>query len=225
MLGEVQSEKLPASANRKVGKQMDGKVFLLTGPPGVGKSTLRKNLERAIPNLKCFDYGSLLLQAKERQRKELSYEEMRQKSSHVIAHSDVIDVDKELINSISVARREFHCLIDSHAVTRENYGYRAVPFSPDQLRELRFDAIFVLHASPQVLSERVNQEPKGRQLINSYIAAQHQCLQDAFAVNYAVLCHCRYYGIDADGDEATVLETALNLFRKEGVIAGKPQTD
>jgi adenylate kinase len=204
---------------------MDGKVFLLTGAPGVGKSTLRKNLEKAVSNLKCFDYGSLLLQAKEGQRKEISYEEMRQKSSHVIAHSDVIDVDKALIDSISVARLQFHCLLDSHAVTRENYGYRAVPFSPEQLKQLRFDAIIVLHASPQVLSERVNKEPKGRQLINSYIAAQHQSLQDAFAVNYAVLCHCRYYGVDADEDEVTVLETVLNLLRKEGVIAGKPQTD
>jgi adenylate kinase len=203
--------------NDELERTMDGKVFLLTGAPGVGKSTLRKNLEKAVSNLKCFDYGSLLLQAKERQQKELSYEEMRQKSSHVIAHSDVIDVDKELIDSVSVASRQFHCLIDSHAVTRENYGYRAVPFSPEQLRELRFDAIIVLHASPHVLSERVNKEPKGRQLIDSYIAAQHQYLQDAVAINYAVLCHCRYYGIDADKDEASVLEMALNLFRKEGV--------
>jgi adenylate kinase len=196
---------------------MDGKVFLLTGAPGVGKSTLRKNLEKTISNLKCFDYGSLLLQAKERQRKEVSYEEMRQQSSHIIAHEDVFDVDRELIDSISDARLQHHCLIDSHAVTRENYGYRAVPFSFEQLRALRLDAVIVLHVSPELLTERVNRNPNGRQLIDPYIAAQHQSLQDAFAINYAVICHCRYYGIDADKDDFAVLEMAINILSKEGV--------
>jgi hypothetical protein len=38
-----------------------GKVVLLTGAPGVGKSTLRSALSCRVPGLQAFDYGKLLL--------------------------------------------------------------------------------------------------------------------------------------------------------------------
>jgi adenylate kinase len=41
-----------------------GKTVLLTGAPGVGKTTLRNALAGRFPALQAFDYGKLLLERK-----------------------------------------------------------------------------------------------------------------------------------------------------------------
>jgi adenylate kinase len=69
-----------------------GKVVLLTGAPGVGKSTLRTvALAYRFPALQAFDYGKLLLERKaaEGVKVKMEYRELREKSSSVITPTDV----------------------------------------------------------------------------------------------------------------------------------------
>src|SRR5580698_7304074 len=106
-----------------------GKVTLLTGAPGTGKSTLRRSLEPCINGLQHFDYGELLLRCVERQGATLSYSELREQSSSVISPADVLATDEWVIAEIKRLRIVSDVIIDSHALTREEYGFRAIPFS------------------------------------------------------------------------------------------------
>jgi len=128
-----------------------GKVILLTGAPATGKSTLRARLAEVLPTVRGFDYGQRLREAIAERGQSISYAELRAQSSEVIHSSDVRELDEQIIEEIATARREFDVLIDSHAVTREQFGFRAIPFSLSQLSRLKLDAVMVLSCDPPEL--------------------------------------------------------------------------
>jgi energy-coupling factor transporter ATP-binding protein EcfA2 len=77
-----------------------GKVVLLTGAAGTGKSTLSRLAESAIPNLKKIDFGQLLLELKREQGySELTYEELRTRSAEIVTSEDVRITDQKLMLS------------------------------------------------------------------------------------------------------------------------------
>src|ERR1700756_4199882 len=139
-----------------------GKVILLTGAPGTGKSTLRRSLESRISGLQHFDYGELLLRRKEQEGVVLRYEELREQSSSVISPKDVLDTDEWVAAEIGMLRTTCDVIIDSHALTREDYGFRAIPYSTHQLNAIKFDAIIALRCAPETLIARVAIDPGGR---------------------------------------------------------------
>jgi adenylate kinase len=98
----------------------DGKVVMLTGAAGTGKTTLARAATTSIRPLQRVDFGQLLLERKITQGLTgLNYEQMRTESARLISREDVRAVDEELIDSLPRLRTETHVLIDSHAVTRE----------------------------------------------------------------------------------------------------------
>lgn len=64
---------------------MEGKVILLTGAPATGKSTLAKILETNVEPLRRVSFGQLLFEYKRQTIPDLTYEELRAKSSQIIS--------------------------------------------------------------------------------------------------------------------------------------------
>ncbi|MFZ0798414.1 MAG: hypothetical protein WCA13_06265 [Terriglobales bacterium] len=77
-----------------------GKVILLTGAPGTGKSTLRSALAARIVGLEHFDYGQLLLRRKEREGSNVSYDQLRSQSASIISPEDVTTTDDWVVSEI-----------------------------------------------------------------------------------------------------------------------------
>ena len=125
-----------------------GKVVLLSGAPGTGKSTLRKSLGFSIAGLQHFDYGELLRSHKAKHGSVITYERLREQSASVISAQDVAHTDAKNIAEISDMRKSRDVIIDSHALTREEYGFRAIPFSSHHLATLQPAPHFL---SPSVL--------------------------------------------------------------------------
>jgi len=189
-----------------------GKVILLTGAPATGKSTLRRNLTARISNLVDFDYGRLLLNQKSAEGIDISYENLRAHSADVISPSDVSNLDERVIEEISKLRSTSNVVLDSHAVTRESYGFRAVPFSNEQLSRLKLDVVFVLRCDSAALLERMSEDRKGRQVVSLELAQEHQQLQECVGVVYAISCGCPFFVLDTTQlSEEDVLNQALKL--------------
>ena len=195
-----------------------GKVILLTGGPGTGKSTLRNAIATRINALEHFDYGQLLLRRKRQQGSDIAYEQLRQESARIIRPEDVTNTDDWVVAEINRLREANHVLIDSHALTRESYGFRAVAFSTRHLESLRLDAIVVLRCDPDVLIARTRQNPGGRRELTTELAREIQVLQESLSLTYAVICGCPVFVIDTtELTEADVANIALHNLQQVGV--------
>jgi adenylate kinase len=113
---------------------------------------LRNALAARFPALLAFDYGKLLLERKAAEGIKIDYPELREKSSSVISPADVGSVDDWVIQRVNELRQHSNVVLDSHALTAETYGLRAIPVSSVQLQKLKLDAVLVLRCDPTVFA-------------------------------------------------------------------------
>lgn len=198
---------------------MDGKVVLITGAAGTGKSTLVESvLQRARP-FRRVDYGKLLLEYKARESGiHMTYDELRHDSSGVVTAADVFAVDEWVIAQLPAWRTESNIIIDSHPVTKESFGFRVTPYSLEQVARIAFDAIVVLVGEPNRLAGRISADPQGRPTVSAFQAGFQAQLQAAVAATYAIICARPCFAIETtELDPEDVVETVLNLLEKAGV--------
>lgn len=154
----------------------------LTGAPATGKSTVARAVAERTGG-RYISYGELL--TSQLQGRIDSQQELRAQSSAVISHADVLSADKEVQRIIAAASKEMTLIVDSHAVTRERYGFRAVPYGLAQWRELPFSHVVCLWAEREVVRARIKEKPEGRPTLTDEEFDMHAQLQSSLAITYA----------------------------------------
>lgn len=177
-----------------------GRVIYVTGAPATGKSTVCKSIAATNRGVEVFCYSERLRDyVNQKANSTVDEVEIRERSAGLIEPADVEAVDTLLLGLVNAAHTgEAHLLIDSHAVTKESYGFRVTPFSLEQVQRLGFDAIICLYASSEVLWERIRADAQGRPLPSDYELKLHVELQAAVATQYAVLTGKPCYLIDSN---------------------------
>lgn len=187
-------------------------VIYLTGAPATGKSTLSRNLKRRIPVLEVFAYSEKLAEyVRERAAlRDLSQDEIRQRSAQLVTREDVSAVDAQLIQLVRTRRGQVPILIDSHAVTKESYGFRVTPFTMAELRTLAPDIILCLYADGECVAARIKANPMGRPLPSIFELDLHTQLQATVAVQYALQLDRPVYLLDASAGEEVLVDVVLD---------------
>lgn len=162
-------------------------VVYLTGAPAAGKSTTAKLLAAKISPVEVFEYGERLrMYLAERDGATLAQEDLRRESARRITPADVDAVDRLLLEFVDGARERSHVIIDSHPVTKEDFGFRITPFALDQFARLRPTQVWVLYASPEATMQRIALDGQGRPTITAAEAALHTQLQACVAATYGM---------------------------------------
>jgi adenylate kinase len=174
-------------------------VIYLTGPPASGKSTLVDSLKDVVQPIQAFVYSKVLAEhLSHKFSGEYSQDQMREMSAGVITPEDIKIVDAQLLEFVALNRCRSHVVIDSHAVTKEVYGFRVTPFLLEQLRRLDPTLIFSLYTTPSVVLNRISNNSQGRPNVSEFEAAFHCELQATVALNYGINLGVPVYLLDSD---------------------------
>ena len=174
-------------------------VIYLTGAPAAGKSSVAERLIQAITPLEVFNYGQEFTKyLSEKIKREVQQDKVRGESARLITPEDVASMDRILMEKVRTLRTRTHFMIDTHAVTKEDYGFRVTPFSLQQFAELRPTMIVVLYTSPDVAINRISDDPGGRPMITAFESGLHTAMQASVALSYGTSLGLPVYFLDGD---------------------------
>lgn len=178
-----------------------GKVVYLTGAPASGKSSTTQLLKNSVPDLLVWEYGARLTQhLNQRSGLTAQQEDIRKHSASIVAPQDIAEVDRELFAFVERNRSTRHVIIDSHPVTKEDFGFRITPFSVSQIARLAPDEIWLLYASPQETIKRIAGDPAGRATVTEEQARFHTMLQASVAATYGISLGSAVHLFDTGGN-------------------------
>jgi adenylate kinase len=174
-----------------------GKIVYVTGAPAAGKSSTVRLLAEQMPDVLVWEYGARLtefLQA--RSAGVASQQDLREQSAQVATPADINALDDSLLRFVEENRGGRTVIIDSHPVTKEEYGYRITAFSLAQIQRLAPDEIWVFVASPSETRRRIENDAGGRPLVSDEEARLHTALQASVAATYGILSRAVVYVFD-----------------------------
>lgn len=171
-------------------------VIYLTGPPAVGKSTLCERLVERVPDLEVLHYSMLLRDYLAQKGSTATEDGIRRASAAIITPQIVSEVDDLLLERVRALRAERPVIIDSHAVTKEQYGYRITPFALEKFRELAPTHVCLLYTDSKTVMNRISENPQGRPEVSSFEADFHLYLQSQVAVIYGMELGLQIYALD-----------------------------
>jgi len=187
------------------------KVVYLTGAPASGKSSLGEAVVSACSEVFLFSYSKELAQMISKiHGTTYTQENLREQSSHLITPEVIEVVDRHLISFVEGNRSIRHVIIDSHAVTKEHYGFRVTPFSSSLLGQLAPDLLVSLYTKAETTINRISADPKGRPIPTSFEADAHTFFQASVAVSYSIQLGKPLYFLDSDSS----LENLVDWFKR-----------
>ena len=173
-------------------------IVYLTGIPGVGKTSVTQAIKSIDSRIEIIRYSDVLKSYyKTVYNQEYTTQQLREGSSKIISAEDIKCLDNHVVQMIKRSKAE-HIIIESHAVTVEEFGYRATPFSKHILTATNPDSIVVLYADPVLLQQRISMNPQGRreQTINDIVYEQN--IQAMLALAYSFFIGAKTYFIDTN---------------------------
>lgn len=175
-----------------------GRVIYLTGSPASGKSTLCQRLAESVSGLGVYSYSKLLRDRVNRRTASIVEEDtIRRESAALVTREDVDAIDQWLIEEVRSKRATQHVVVDSHAVTKEQYGFRITAFSLEQLKLLAPDVIVCLYLDADITKSRIVANAAGRPLPADFELALHTELQASLAAHYALILGKPCYLLDS----------------------------
>jgi len=185
-------------------------IILLTGTAAVGKSTLSRRIGKAT-GFKAFEYGDELFKQAAQKHPTISHSETRSHSEIYISDEDVRNTDEALQLFIQEYRNKYHVVIDSHAVSKESYGFRSEPFGLGGLQRASFSRIVCLYCDPNIIVERTKNNPEGRPTLTIQEAEFYQNFQSSVAITYSTMLGVPLHFINSNANPDDVEKNFLNI--------------
>lgn len=138
-------------------------IALLTGPPGVGKSSIAAALaQRHSLDVEIVSFGRLIYEAtRSRLGTGFSYNEFRESAADLVRNEDIMAATASIVERKPRLSHKW-LIVDSHAVAKTKYGWQAYPDTPETLNLFSYDTIIYLHAPAEVVFRRTRMDAASR---------------------------------------------------------------
>jgi adenylate kinase len=176
-------------------------VFLLTGVPAVGKTTVASKLGQLIQPLEVISFGNLILNERSAVGDSVSHSELRRHPTREATMNTIKKSTEVLCSKLNELREHTNVIIDSHAIAKDSYGFRASPDSIASLTKFDLSAIFVLHAKYDEIRRRLESQNEGRRHVSAEEISTHERLQDSVAISYGVATGTPVFFVNAQDVE------------------------
>lgn len=165
---------------------MHFKVIYMTGAPAAGKSTACKALTSKRADVKVFEYGTEMAKhlRSSLQTATLSQSTLRGGTGDLVRQADIDHVDELAFTFADQWRGQCHVIIDSHHVTKEQYGFRIAAFTMAKLQRLQATEIWVLYTTAADTLARIAAHADGRPAPTAFEADFHTLVQSSLAATY-----------------------------------------
>ena len=186
------------------------KKIYLTGIAASGKTTLAKEVALLQENIMSVSYSSLLSEhISNKYGKSIEVSELRKQSARIIEPEDIRELDNYIKNLVKNYTNEKHIILDSHAVTIEEYGIRVTPFSEKILKEINFDILISMYTDPELIIQRISENSLGRKQICRYTVESALNIQNSVLLNYASILNKPVYFLDSSKEKKFLVEWIL----------------
>jgi adenylate kinase len=168
-------------------KSMVGKKVIITGVPGVGKTTvvteaLKKLAQEGI-GYQSINFGTFMFEVAKADGTVGDRDQMR-------TFDRTVQKRLQQRAAQEIGRMEGNVLIDTHASVKTPKGYLA-GLPEWVLREIMPDLIVLVETDDdQILMRRLSDETRSRDKEGSRAIAEHQQFNRAIAASYAMLTGC-----------------------------------
>ncbi len=172
-------------------------IVIVTGVPGVGKSTICKAAEERNTSWEVINFGKFLAEHLQYERKEKG-------------------CDEAFANY--VMKKEKNAIIDSHGVEKLEYGLKFVPFD-DNLKE-HVGAYVLIEAKENMILKRRLKDAKKRVNEDEYEIRKHQQLLEIELISNANIFGRPAYIIHNNSgkeDAVNKLERILDELQKSNI--------
>lgn len=188
-----------------------GKLVILTGVSGSGKTTISRYIEKEYKNVVVIRYGEVLYEMIKKVNPEISYLEFKENSSTLINRRDIALADMLIVSdAFDKTQRGLNVIIESHAVTNTPYGLRVSPYSAGSLDKLVINSIIVMYTDGKTISRRLGlPRPPLYEIANN--------MQNSLALSYALLHNSEVHVIDNCNSLAESTSSVGELLSQIGV--------
>jgi len=175
--------------NTRIGVITLGKKVVVTGVPGVGKTTVINGaMERLAAEgiaYETVNFGTFMFEAARRENLVTDRDEMRKLGKDVQKR-----LQKEAAAGIAAMSGGANVIIDTHSSVKTPAGFLA-GLPEWVLRELMPDIVVLVETDPdQILMRRLGDPSRTRDMEGSRAIAQHQEFNRAVAAAYAMYTGC-----------------------------------
>ena len=187
-------------------------IALITGAPGVGKTTTARNLAVMYGDrVETVSFGRLIYD-RVTARTPMSYQEFRSAAASIVTAADLLAASDALAAHAAMPRHSGRWLVvESHAVAREEFGWQANPDPPGTLARYSYDILVYLDAPADVILGRVRSDPGGRLSRGLRDITVLSAMQMAIAVSYAAGLGIPLNVIDADAPATAVTAAVASI--------------
>lgn len=182
------------------------RIFLLQGPPGVGKTTVASALVAQHSGLiEHVQFGDYLQRQMGNAVTERS--EMRRRAAELITPELTSNAVSALRDDLAaIDGKDVHVLLESRDVALRDHGIKASSISLKLVQGLDCQGIFLLTTTSAVVASRVASREGHDMLSTSQLEHYYTC-QIGFAAATAVAIGCGLHLVDAEGEPEDVATT------------------